>query len=294
MARAAVNAKAKAKQQGAPGRPQRPKRRRGHAGGGHQNQQLFFQRMRRRARWIYLALAVLFAATFAGLGVGSGSSSGLDQLFNGLNIFSSGGDSVSKAQKAVQKHPNAPKGYRDLATAFEGKGDTADAITALQGLTRVQPKNAAAWAEMAGLQSSQAQSYLSQYQTAYQTRQLVSPSTSFLPSGKLGTALGTNQVEQTRAKDVDTQVQTLQQQTQLAYNNALSSYDQVTQITPKDSTAWFNLAQAAQQAGNYSEAVKGYKRYLKLNPQSSSKAQIEQLIKQLQPAVPSTSKKKKK
>ena len=32
--------------------------------------------------------------------------------------------SVSKAQKEIQKHPNDPKGFRDLATAYESKGDT--------------------------------------------------------------------------------------------------------------------------------------------------------------------------
>ena len=122
------------------------------------------------------------------------------------------------------------------------------------------------------------------YQAAYQNRQLAAPSQSFLPTGKLGTALGQNKVEQTAASRIDTQLTDLQQRTQLAYNNALSSYGQVTQITPKDSNAWFQLAQAAQQSGDTAQAVKGYKRYLALNPDSSSKAQIQQLIQQLRRA----------
>jgi tetratricopeptide (TPR) repeat protein len=141
---------------------------------------------------------------------------------------------------------------------------------------------------------TQAQDYLTSYQAAYLSRQLAAPSQSFLPTGKLGTALGQNKVEQTAASRIDTQLTDLQQRTQLAYNNALSSYDQVTQLTPKDSNAWFQLAQAAQQAGDTAKAVKGYKRYLALNPDSSSKAQIQQLIQQLSQATTTPSSDKKK
>jgi DNA-binding SARP family transcriptional activator len=287
MARAAVKAKAKAKAPAKSGAQSRTQGRRRHSGGGNPNQQLFFTRLRRQAKWVYVLLAVLFAVTFAFLGVGSGSG-GLDQLFSGMNIFGGGGNSVSKAQSYIKKHPNEGKGYRDLATAYESKGDTANAISALQQYTNIKRKDAAVWNELAGLQMTQAQNYLTQYQTAYQNRQLAAPSQSFLPTGKLGTALGENKVEQTAASGIDTQLSDLQQRTQLAYNNALSSYDQVTQITPKDSNAWFQLAQAAQQSGDTAKAVKGYKRYLALNPDSSSKAQILQLIKQLQPSSPTT------
>jgi len=291
MARAAVKAKAKAKAPASPRSSSHGRRR--HSSGGNPNQQLFFTRLRRQAKWVYVLLAVLFAITFAFL-VGSGSG-GLDQLFSGLNIFGGGGSSVSKAQSYIKKHPNEGKGYRDLATAYESKGDTANAISALQQYTNVKRKDSAAWNELAGLQMTQAQDYLTRYQAAYQSRQLAAPSQSFVPTGKLGTALGQNKVEQTAASRIDTQLTDLQQRTQLAYNNALSSYDQVTQITPKDSNAWFQLAQAAQQAGNTAQAVKGYKRYLALNPDSSSKAQIQQLIQQLSPSsTPTPSSEKKK
>jgi tetratricopeptide (TPR) repeat protein len=288
MARAAVKAKAKAKAPASTRSSQsRPHGRKRHSSGGNPNQDLFFTRLRRKAKWVYVLLAVLFAVTFAFLGVGSGSG-GLDQLFSGLNFFGGGGNSVSKAQSYIKKHPNEAKGYRELATAYESKGDTANAISALQQYTNVKHKDAAAWNELAGLQMTQAQDYLTQYQSAYQNRQLAAPSQSFLPTGKLGTALGQNKVEQTAASRIDTQLTDLQQRTQLAYNNALSSYGQVTQITPKDSNAWFQLAQAAQQSGDTAQAVKGYKRYLALNPDSSSKAQIQQLIQQLQPSSTTT------
>ena len=74
MARAAVKAKQaqKAKAASPPRRPRRAGGRRKRAGGGNPNQQLFFMRLRRHAKPVYVILAVLFALTFAFLGVGSG------------------------------------------------------------------------------------------------------------------------------------------------------------------------------------------------------------------------------
>jgi len=296
MARGAVKAKQAQKRGAQPAKaaPRRARGRRRHAGGGNPNQQLFFMRLRRRAKPMYVILAVLFAATFALLGVGSGSGGGgLDQLFQGLNIFRSGGTSVSKAQKEVKAHPSNPKGFRDLATAYEGKKDTAGAISALQTYTTLKPKDVAAWNELAGLQQAQATDFLAQYRAAYQTRQDAAPSQLLAPTGKLATAFGTNPIEQAAAARADTAVNDLSRRTQLAYSSVQSSYDQITQIAPKDPNAWFNLAQAAQQAGDNVTAVKGYKRYLKLSPGSSTAAQIKQLIKQLSPAPAKPSKHKK-
>jgi hypothetical protein len=233
MARAAVKAKQAAQKKTAqPAKAPRRQGRRKHAAGGNPNQQLFFMRLRRKAKLAYLVLAVLFAITFAFLGVGSGNNGGLDQLFQGLNIFSSSGNPVSKAQKEIKDHPNSGKGYRDLATAYEGKGDSVNAISALQQYTLQKPKDAAAWSELGGLQLSQAQAYQSAYQGATQARQLAAPSASFLPTGKLGQGIGTNPIEQAAASQVDASVQTLQQQTQLAYTNSVASFQKAATLRP--------------------------------------------------------------
>jgi tetratricopeptide (TPR) repeat protein len=284
MARAAVKAKQQAQKKAAqPAKAGRSGRRR-HAAGGNPNQQLFFMRLRRKAKFAYVILAVLFGVTFAFLGVGSGTNGGLDQLFSGLNFFSSSGTSVSKAQKEIKDHPNSGKGYRDLATAYEGKGDTVNAISALQQYTVQKPKDAAAWSELGGLQLTEAQNYLAAYQAANGAAQLAAPSTAFLPTGKLGQGIGTNQIEQAASAQANASVQDFQQRTQLAYTGAVSSYQKTATLQPNNSNAWFQLAQTAQTAGDVTTAVKGYKRYLKLNPNSTSAAQIRQLIKQLSPA----------
>lgn len=276
MARAAVKAKHAQKAKKAA----KPSGRRRHAAGGDPNQQLFFMRLRRQARWIYVILAVLFAITFAFLGVGSGSGD-LSDLFRNLNVFRNDGPSVSSAQKDIQKNPDGPAGYRKLATAYEAKGDTENAITALQQYTSLKPKDGKAWTELAGLQSTQAQTYLAQYQTAYQLRQLAAPSEAFRPAGKLATALGANPIEAAASQQAQQSVDDLQERTQLAFNGTVTSWTKVTALQPKNSTAWLQLAQAAQTAGDAKAAINAYKKYIALNPDSSSATQIKQLIKQL-------------
>ena len=276
MARAAVRAKqqAKAKTQ-QPGKPARARGRRRHASGGNPNQQLFFVRLRRGQRWLYALLAVVFAATFAGVGVGSGGG-GLSQLYTGL--FGSGSSSVSKAQHEVAKNP--AKGYRDLATAYESNGNNVQAISALQSYVGIKKKDADAWAELAGLELSQAQTYATQYQSAQQAAQLADPSTPFQPGGSLATAIGSNPAYQTAAQDATSQTQQLYQQATDAVNLAVSDYQHAATIRPHDPTVQEELASAAENGGNYTVAIQAWKRYLQLYPNSPLKGQVAKRITQ--------------
>jgi hypothetical protein len=294
MARAAVKAK---QAQKAAAKPKTPARaRRHHKSGGNPTQALFFERMRRKAKFVYFLLAILFAITFAFLGVGSGSS-GLSDLFTNINIFHHSGTSVSSAQKEIQKHPNAAKGYRDLATAYEGKAQTASAIAALQQYVAINKKDGKALSELAGLQLSQAADYQNQYGNAYQIQQQVSPSTTFLPRGKLGTALGTNPIEQAQASIAGQNASDLGQRMSLSYSDAVATYQQLAKLQPNNANAQFQLGNTAQTAAQITgsptynlTAVAAYKAYLKLSPDASTAAQVRALIKQLQPAPAKTKK----
>jgi tetratricopeptide (TPR) repeat protein len=281
MARAAVKSKQAQKAKATPVKAAPRRGRRKHASGGNPNQQLFFVRMRRSAKPMYLVLAVLFAVTFAFLGVGSGTS-GLEGLFNNLNIFHHG-TSVASAQKQTQKHPNDPKAWRNLATVYEGKGDTANAIGALQQYTTLSPKDAAAYNELAGLQVSQAQTYLAQYQSAYANAQLAAPSSAIIPNptSKVGKALGSNPIEQAAANQQNAVANGLYQQVQLAYSNAVTAYQKVADLKPGNAGAWLQLGETARQSGDSKTAISAYKRFLKLNTDPSTDAQVKQLIKQL-------------
>jgi Flp pilus assembly protein TadD len=280
MARAAVKAKQQAKAQPTKARG---RKRRGHSGGGNPNQELFFVKLRRGQKWLYGLLAVVFALGFVGIGVGSGNGAGLSQLYTGL--FGSGsGNAVSKAQDEVKKDP--VQGYRQLATAYESDGNTAQAITALQSYLALRKKDAATWGELGGLQLSQGNTYTTQYQNAQQAAQIADPSAPFLPGGVLGSAVGQNPAYTGASQAASSQTSQLYQQASSAFKSAVTSYQKASQLHPRSTTYLQLLAQAAANAGNNSVAADALRKYLKVYPNAPLKSQILKEIKALSGGTP--------
>jgi tetratricopeptide (TPR) repeat protein len=276
MARAAVKAKQQAQAKAQPAKA-RTRGRKRHSGGGNPNQQLFFMRLRRGQRWLYALLAVVFALTFAGVGVGSGSG-GLSQLYSGL--FGAGGNPVSKAKDEIKKNP--AKGYRDLALAYETNGDMAQAVSALQSYLGIKKKDGNAWGELGGLETTQAQTFVSQYQSQQQAAQLADPSAPFLPGGALAQAVGTNAAFQQASQQAASQTSALYQQATSKLAAAVTDYQKAAKLQPHSSAAQQQLSQAAENDGNAKVAIGAWKRYLELYPSSPQKAAIQAHIKALQ------------
>lgn len=281
MARAAVKAKQRAKANVQPAKARAHGRRR-HSGGGNPNQQLFFVRLRRGQKWLYALLAVVFAVTFAGVGVGSGGG-GLQQLWTGI-FGGSGGSSVSKAQDEIKKNP--AKGYRDLALAYEQRGDTARAITALQGYLGVKKEDAAVWSELGGLQMSQGNTYVTQYQHAQQAAQLADPSAPFQLGGTLGSAVGSNPTYQDASQQATARTSLLYQKATGAFGAAVTAYQRASTLRPRNSTYLQELATAAVNANNTNVAIDTLRRLVKIDPNSPLKPQWESEIKQLSASTP--------
>jgi tetratricopeptide (TPR) repeat protein len=247
---------------------------------------MFFPRLRRQAKWMFIALALVFAVGFVGFGVGSGST-GIGDLFSNGRIFglggasSSGGPSVSKAQQAVAAHPDRPQGYRDLATAYEAQKQNDLAIAALVKYTTLRPKDQDALRELAGLYIGRAQVA----QTAAQQAQLANPvgasSQLFQVSGQVGTALGVDPILSALSTGVNADVQAQVTKLQLAEQQAIGTYRQLTRAAPKDPQAWIDLASNAQSVGDSKTAIAAYKQAIKLEPASSDVPLIKQRIKSL-------------
>ena len=245
-------------------------------------------KLRRHAKWAYVLLAVLFAATFAAVGVGSGSN-GLSELFSGVFGGGSNGTSIAGAQAEIKSHP--AKGYRDLARAYETKGQTANAISALQSYVALKSKDGSAWTELGGLQLAAGSKFAARYQRAQQAAQLANPGQAFQPAGPLGQAIGTTPIDQLSSQKSSALLTRYSQQATAQYGAALQSYQKAAELRPKDALAQYNVAQAANAVGQYQIELQALKRYLKLQPNSPNRSRIEQLIKQLTPA---TAKKTKK
>src|SRR5256885_7842464 len=109
-------------------------------------QTMFFPRLRRQAKWVFLALAFVFAGGFVFFGVGSGSTGLGDLLRGNFNIFGSNGGSTTSAAvksglKKTQAHPKDPEAWRALATAYSGDGKLAQANKANEHLLKLKPND---------------------------------------------------------------------------------------------------------------------------------------------------------
>jgi len=248
-------------------------------------QTMFFMRLRRSTKPIFIFLALVFALSFVFLGVGSGSS-GIGDLLRG-NIFGGGGGSsgtsVGKAQDRLKKNPNDAAAYHDLARAYEAKRDNTRAIDALSNYTRLRPKDVSGLTELAALYLNQADAARQQAQVA---QAQLSQGTLFTPAvgGKLGSAVGKNPITDASTGPATSAFTTAYQQMQSAYASAVGAYRRVAARTPNDPTVQLQLASAAETATDYKTAIAAYKRFLKLAPDDPSAAQVRQRIKLLKSA----------
>jgi hypothetical protein len=100
---------------------------------------MFFPRLRRHAKWVFLFLALAFGLGFIGFGVGAGGVGFGDVLRDAGG--GSGIPSVSKAQERVNENPKDAKAWRDLATALQASSKTDEAVEALEGYVALKPKD---------------------------------------------------------------------------------------------------------------------------------------------------------
>jgi cytochrome c-type biogenesis protein CcmH/NrfG len=253
-------------------------------------QTMFFMRLRRSTKPIFIFLALVFALSFVFLGVGSGSSGIGDLLRGNFDLFGGGSSStsVSGAQKRIEKNPRDAAAYRDLARAYQIKGDTTKAIDALKTYTRLRPNDTTALTELAGTYLSQADTARQQAIAAQSALTTASLFTPYPVTSKLGTALGQNPITDASTSGAQTAFTTAYQKMQSAYSAAVGAYKRVAKKTPNDPTVQLQLASTAESANDAKTAIAAYKRFLKLAPDDPSAPQVKQHVKQLESSLKPT------
>lgn len=251
-------------------------------------EELFFQRLRNHAKIIFFLLALVFALSFVFLGVGSGNgvSDALQNLFTG---HGSSGPSISSLQRKTQKNPLDAKAWRDLATAYETKHQTNDAVTALARYVGLHSADQGALAELGSLYTQQANQYATDYTNAEErVAAATPPGEAFAPP--VNTPVGKLFNDPNTLKDpISSAVQSLAQtdETAAASNyqqaqaNAQSTYQKLANLTPKDPNAQIQLGQAASAAQDYPTAIAAYEKFLKLAPHDPLAGQVKSELKTL-------------
>jgi cytochrome c-type biogenesis protein CcmH/NrfG len=247
--------------------------------------EMFFMRLRRGTKPMFIFLALVFAASFVFLGVGSGSSGIGDLLRGNFDLFGgSSGPSIRKAEDKVKKNPNDAPARLELARAYEGKGRTDDAIGALSSYIRLRPKSTSALQELAGLYLTKGEAYQRQVQAAQLEAQDANLGSIFGPATtpKLTQAVGQDPITSALSTKAQTEITDVYTKMQSAYAHATTTYKSLAKGAPGDPSLQLQLAQAAETANETTTAVAAYKRFLKLAPDDPSAGAIRQHLKQLQ------------
>jgi tetratricopeptide (TPR) repeat protein len=257
---------------------------------------MFFPKLRRQAKWVFVLLALVFGGGFVLFGVGSGSSGMGDILSNWLSIGqASGGPSASKLEEKTREEPQNAEAWRELATAYQTDQRSADAARALERYTELRPKDTDALQELGG----QYQRQLSDLSVEFQSIQLGSPvadASSFRPPpatpfGKLYADPGALQdpLAQSLQSEIGAKASELQVRATGIQAKLLETNRKVVRLDPNNPTAQFQLAQVADGTGDTKTAAAAYRKFLELSPDDPLAAQVKQRLEQLTPPASSAS-----
>jgi tetratricopeptide (TPR) repeat protein len=248
-------------------------------------QTMFFPRLRRQAKWVFVFLAFVFALSFVFFGVGSGSGIG-DLLRGNFNIFgnnssSTSSSAVNSALKKTQAHPKDPNAWNDLATAYQTDGKLNDANTAYEHVLKLRPNDLAAL-----------QSVASHYEVRYQDKVAEGQSLQGQAPLTLAGVIGVSSASPVgQILSQDTSSQQLVQKANVAFTDANTAlqkdaqlYKRIAKLQPTDVNTQFHYAQLADLTGDTAAAVTAYRKVIQLAPTDPSAQQARQRIAVLAPA----------
>ena len=239
---------------------------------------MFFPRLRRQAKWMFVFLALVFGVGFVGFGVGSGAG-GLDQLWSNEQAASSG-PSVGDAQDKIDE--GDPVGYKELAEAYRTEGKQDEAIAAGESYVRARANDYAFMRSLASDYEGKAARQRDEA-TLIQEELSSSTGTTFAPPAEsvLGRALGMGRIDRELTSDANQKLTELYGGIESAYSRATTLYQRVARVERDDVLLQMLLAQTAYQSRQNGIAIRAYQRVCKLAPGSADCTQAKDAILQL-------------
>lgn len=245
---------------------------------------MFFPKLRRRAKWVFLALAIVFASGFLFFGIGAGGSGIGDyfsDLFNRQQV--AGGADVEDAQERVAKNPRDADAQLDLATALQADGRTDEAIAALERYTTIKPRDTDALRTLASLYGARAAEAVREAQSAQAEAQIASIGNQLAPTDSpFAQALTDDRITGTISDQANARAQTANERAQRFARLEVGVYEKLTLLVTDDPLLFLQLGQAAETAGEYESAVAAYERFIELAPDDPSVEPVRSRIELLE------------
>ena len=244
---------------------------------------MFFPRLRRHAKWMFVFLALMFAVGFVGFGVGAGGT-GIGDILRSSG--SSDLPSVSDARKKTTANPYDAQAWRDLSTALQTEGQTNEAIVALKTYSSLKPGDVEARRELAGLYLALATAKAREVQSLQLQAAFAGASQNF--PGSL-TVNGTSIVDDKIGKAVNAKasekISAAIEASNAAATDAVATYEQIADLQPNDPNVQLELASTAEQSQNFEVAITAYERFLKLAPDDPNAPIVKTQLKKLRSQV---------
>lgn len=242
------------------------------------NDALFFTRLRNRAKWVFVFLAVTFTASFVLFGVGTGFGGLQDILLQNSGV--AGGPSEDDARDRIAANPKDAQAHRDLATALQNQQKSEESIAPLAKYVELEPGDIDSHRELAALYLQQADQYRTQAQLAQLALQNDVPGAVFEPSSgsKIGNALASDPLTDALSSRHNEALNDAFAKMTDALTSAVAAYKVVAKAQPNDSAIQFELAQTAETANDLPTAIAAYKRFLKLAPEDQSAPAVSERI----------------
>jgi tetratricopeptide (TPR) repeat protein len=247
---------------------------------------MFFPRLRRQAKWMFLFLALAFGLGFTLFGVGAGGI-GLGDVFR--DGGADGVPSVSDAEQRVLDNPKDAEAFKDLATAHQADGQIDDAIEAMQSYVQLRPKDADGLRELAAL-------YLQQATEAQERAEIYQFRSAYLAPGGIrdtifqlgGSPLTPDPITNAVSTAYESEIAAASSEVQTASAQAVEQYRKLAALQPNDPAVQLELAQAAQSANDVATTIAAFEAFLKLAPDDPTAPEVRRILKQYKQFRPSS------
>jgi tetratricopeptide (TPR) repeat protein len=240
---------------------------------------MFFPRLRRHAKWMFLFLALAFGLGFVGFGVGAGGI-GIGDVFRDA-AGGTGVPSIDGAQQRVLDNPKDAQAFKDLATAHQAEDNFDEAIEAMQSYVALKPKDTDGLRELAAL-------YLQKASLAQERAQIFQVRSDYLAPGTIrdtifqlkGSPLAPDPITNAVSTSYDQEISAAASEIQTASAQAVEQYRKIVELQPRDPSVQLELAQAAESANDIATVIAAYEAFLKLAPDDPTAPEVRRLLKQ--------------
>ncbi len=263
---------------------------------------LFYERVKKHGKWIFLALAVVFAGSFVLGGVGGGGIGVVDLIQqqggddnNSATTASAQTAAIDEAEAGVKAEPESAAAWTTLAEAAlqeENPTRAREAAQKAQGLVGkdadVAERLASVWLNLLGsIQDRQTTLQNDLFAPLANAQQ--GPDQAVVPLGSVAGedafTKGVNEVSNAINTRYFARVAPLQEESTEAQQNALASYRIIVDQRPDDPAAWFQLGRIAEALGETDTAIEAYEKFLQIVPGDPQAPQVQQQLDGLKPAT---------